>query len=66
MDTGAFPDMQRKHGADNHLAIHANVIGEDFYLAKVMRESYGGHRFKEDAVVSVISLRRINGAGEEG
>lgn len=63
---GHFPEMNHKHGVDNHLAIAAEVEGKPFDLAKVLTESYGGHRFNIDSTVSVIELRRNDAVGEEG
>jgi hypothetical protein len=56
---GLFTDMDQQFGAGNHMAIYAEVEGEDFSLGKVMRDAYGGHRFHEDSTVSVIELKRI-------
>ena len=63
---GPFTGMAAEFGADNHLAIDAAINDRDFDLAKVMRECYGGHRFNVDSTVSVIELRRIHAASEEG
>lgn len=63
---GLFEEMNAKFGFDNHLAIDAEVRGEEFDLEKVMRECYGGHRFSAGSLVSVIELKRINGVTEKG
>lgn len=66
VDYGAFPEMDKLHSVDNHLAIDAELQGKDFCMEKTMTEVYGGHRFNAQSTVSVISLRRIDGTGEEG
>lgn len=59
VDVGPFEEMRAKYGVDNHLAIDAEISGKPFDLAKVMRECYGGHRFNESSVVSVIGLKEL-------
>lgn len=63
---GCFTEMSAEFGADNHLAIDAEVNGLEFDLGKVMAECYGGHRFNTSSTVSVIDLRRTDGVSEEG
>lgn len=57
---GTFAEMARLYGADNHLAIDAELSERDFSLADVMRQCYGPQRFSEQSTVTVIQLRRVD------